>query len=163
MTNQMTAQEINAMMALQSAIRETIHDYGVMDVLVDQGKGISINFSKMEQAELQEYKVRFNQVLADHKSPFKDRQIAIASLTQIEGLLEIFDTVDANGLDSSGMTGAEVVFTVIGKPIRVIKKTSLGAYFYTDTDSVRDGVAKVKDSSISATNKFANWLAGKTQ
>lgn len=163
MTNELTGQQINAMLQLQNAIRESIQDYGVMDVNVDQGKGISINFSKMEEPELLECKTKLNAVLADHNSPFKSRQSAIASLTQVEGLLDIFDIVREHGLDPSGMAADEVVLTASRKPIRVWNKTKLGDYFLSDAEALKNATAKVKNSSVSATNKFANWLASKTQ
>lgn len=163
MTNELTGQQINAMLQLQNDIRASLQDYGVMDVNVDQGKGISINFSKMEEPELEECKTKLNAVLADHTSPFKSRQSAIASLTQVEGLLDVFDIVKSHGLDPSGMSGADVVITASGKPIRVWNKTKLGDYFLSDAEAFKNATAKIKDSSVTATNKFANWLASKTQ
>jgi hypothetical protein len=158
-----TAQQINAQMRLASDIRESIQDYGVMDVNVDQGKGISINFSKMEEPELLECKDKLNKTLADHTSPLKVRQSATASLTQVEGLLDVLHIVKEHGLDPSGMTAADVVLTATGKPIRVINKTRLGDYFLSDAEALKNATAKIKGSSVSATNKFANWLASKTK
>lgn len=163
MTNQLSVEQVNAMLQLQNDVRASIQEYGVVDAAIDQGKGISINFSQMEESELKDAREKLNVILADYNCPVKKRQSAMASLTQIEGLLDVFDIVQGYGLDTSDMSGAEVVLNASRKPIRVWNKTTLGDYLISDTSHVKDSFKKVKDSSLSATNRFANWLASKTQ
>jgi hypothetical protein len=161
--NQLSVEQVNMMLQLQNDIRDSIQDYGVVDAAIDQGKGVSINFSQLEEGELMDCRNKLNDVLADRNCPVKKRQSALASLTQIEGLLDVFHIVKQYGLDPAGMNGAEVVLTASRKPIRVWNKTGLADYFVTDASHLKGGLTKAKDTTMSVTNRFANWLANKTQ
>lgn len=100
-----------------------------------------------------------HKIIANPRCSTQQRKKGTQDLQDVYAMLELFDMFKNLGLDTSGETGATMLQKMSGRTVGELK-SSLGTTAYL---TVREGAMKAFGASKKGTNRFANWLAGKTE
>jgi hypothetical protein len=141
--NELTVEQINMVLGIQNDVRDIVQEF-----VLEEGM-----YSKIEEDRLRYYRKELNDFLLDPKATVHEKQAAIANLTQVEGFIDLFETIQGYGLDTTGMNASQVVLQASQRTLTSWVKPALRKGNSSDGSIVR-----AKDSALSMANKARGWL-----
>lgn len=83
---------------------------------------------------------------------------------EVKACLQVFGEMEKLGLDTSGMTAADIIETVTGVPIERLQKQTAGGVLAQDIlDKSSLAVKATTKVTKQSLNSFGRWLANKTK
>lgn len=156
MTNntQLSVEQINARLQLQNDIREIVQEH----VLIPNTK-----FSVATPAILATYRKQEEEIANNPAATIEARQFALDSLKQIEGAEAVFNYTRQYGFDPSNMSAEKIVKELSQKPLSTWVKQRTFVDVSNAVNNTKEIGMRAVDGTLTGINKFANWVANKTQ
>lgn len=133
---------------VQLEVRKVINNYNLTAGL----------FSRLEEARILFYANQYKAIMEDGNSTTFEKVQASQELLITEGFLKLYKMMQDMGLDTSGMTPADIVETVLGE--KLSNKNNVAGAMIGRVDS---SLHKAKETTFGFLNKGARWLANKTE
>lgn len=134
---------------VQMEVRKVVTNHQLKDGL----------FSKLEEHRLDYYATQYRSIMNSAQSTTLEKVQAAQELLAVEGFQKLFKMMHDLGLDTSGMTGGDIIHQTLQEKLQGTRPRMADVM----SQKMSIGTNKAVTGTKKGLNKFGSWLASKTQ